>query len=1226
MKLLILKSITQFLFIVLFGVAVAQTPEQQAAPIGFMSKNLVIPPSPEAASLGQYGNVPVSLYTGKTNVSIPIYELRGKEITLPISLSYNSGGFKVGEVPGWTGLGWTLNAGGVVTRSVLGRPDDCTYFYNKSSEIYQNIAFLNPIERQEFYEEISKGYIETEPDIYFYNFAGNSGKFFIDAYKDITLEDYKPISLSISNICSNESVFTAKGPDGTTYIFEDREITDLLYDDEGLISTLDHYVYTSSWYLTQMISANKIDTIYFDYAVGSAAPLNNSNIMSEHMSYTTHGPTSSGGGGSSPPCGSISGPSFAGISTTSISTIYLTSIRLNEKEILFSSSISGSSISGRKLNSITVNHDNSQIKKFIFDYTFFDGPDLNDDRLRLDKIYEYGPLGLVAPPYKFEYSSAVLPSINSKAIDHWGYYNGSGDGSLIPTFVEGNCTRGGGANREPNASYVEACMLNKITYPTGGSTVFDYGIHKSGEPPYIKSVIIYDDNLTSTLLGGGVMASGTCQGSPKYDIKNITVPTGIDGVEFSTPGLIWDEQEHGEGVIAFAGLIKASEYTNSSCNIFSWAENNISKFEYYWFLDYQGSSATIPTMVDPGDYKLIVVNEIVGEYISIGFNYITHHTGEIVVHPPDKLIGGVRIEKITDYSADGIIASIKEYDYNGSPITLQGNSYTYQSGLSFGEPQYDYTTSHFFKAPYAQEESGSYIIDYTSYTYNLVASSRSSLGTVLGSHVGYSKVTERFKDPSGESNGSKVYYYRNNELPTVSYPFSHGLNEYGQGDLLNEQIFDRNGNLVAETINEYAYDVNETRHNKTIHGIKVFPDSYQSNQLKLVETNVPNEYIWIASYNLAYYQTYGNLSNPLHSKDFKVINNISSYSSYARWQYLAKTTKNEYRNGQVFTSYTKNFYDNQTHAQVSRQETKNSKGEIFISKLRYPGDGITDLSTNANLAKSKLVSNHVYDKVLERIELNGNSEVIASQKVHFELVNNNPFPKEVYYLKTTGPISEGSLATNYEKRASYNYNEFGDLLDYSKENDLKQGYVWSSDHEFAIAEVTGADSNAIGYTSFEGDSNEGNFTFVSNTSSDSKTGKNSHALSGSNIVKLGLQSNLQYELSFWAKGSSPSVSNVVASYDNPYTGSDGWKFYKKIISATNQITVSGSALIDEIRLHPLGAQMTTYVYEPGYGIVQTIDPNGMITQFEYYNTGRLKQIKDFDGNILKNYKYHYQTN
>lgn len=46
-------------------------------------------PSPEAANLGTYGSVPVSLFTGIPDISVPIHEMRVGSMTFPVSLRYH---------------------------------------------------------------------------------------------------------------------------------------------------------------------------------------------------------------------------------------------------------------------------------------------------------------------------------------------------------------------------------------------------------------------------------------------------------------------------------------------------------------------------------------------------------------------------------------------------------------------------------------------------------------------------------------------------------------------------------------------------------------------------------------------------------------------------------------------------------------------------------------------------------------------------------------------------------------------------------------------------------------------------------------------------------------------------------------------------------------------------------------------------------------------------------
>ncbi|HEV2481008.1 MAG TPA: hypothetical protein VGS79_15130, partial [Puia sp.] len=49
----------------------------------------VIPPSPNASALMKFTDVPVSPYTGTTDVSIPIYTIKVKGVTVPVEVSYH---------------------------------------------------------------------------------------------------------------------------------------------------------------------------------------------------------------------------------------------------------------------------------------------------------------------------------------------------------------------------------------------------------------------------------------------------------------------------------------------------------------------------------------------------------------------------------------------------------------------------------------------------------------------------------------------------------------------------------------------------------------------------------------------------------------------------------------------------------------------------------------------------------------------------------------------------------------------------------------------------------------------------------------------------------------------------------------------------------------------------------------------------------------------------------
>src|SRR5688572_13406764 len=79
----------------------------------------VTPPSPNAAAFSKYGNIPVSPYTGIPTINIPLYEINIRDIKVPVSLSYHASGIGVGDEASRIGLGWVLNAGGLISRNIV---------------------------------------------------------------------------------------------------------------------------------------------------------------------------------------------------------------------------------------------------------------------------------------------------------------------------------------------------------------------------------------------------------------------------------------------------------------------------------------------------------------------------------------------------------------------------------------------------------------------------------------------------------------------------------------------------------------------------------------------------------------------------------------------------------------------------------------------------------------------------------------------------------------------------------------------------------------------------------------------------------------------------------------------------------------------------------------------------------------------------------------------------
>ncbi len=150
---------------------------QQQVPI----KNI---PSPEIASLGEYGKVPVSLYTGIPDISVPIYELKAGNYSLPVSASYHLASVKPNSQPGCLGLGWSLIAGGYITRSVRGMYDEKCESDGYAPGYYAHASKLKNMSNEQFAAEtmhirdMYDKYYELTADEFSFNFCGYSGNFY----------------------------------------------------------------------------------------------------------------------------------------------------------------------------------------------------------------------------------------------------------------------------------------------------------------------------------------------------------------------------------------------------------------------------------------------------------------------------------------------------------------------------------------------------------------------------------------------------------------------------------------------------------------------------------------------------------------------------------------------------------------------------------------------------------------------------------------------------------------------------------------------------------------------------------------------------------------------------------------------------------------------------------------------------------------------------------------
>lgn len=486
----------------------------------FPGLNKTSVPSPDAGSIVKSANIPISYYTGIPSVTIPLWEMTGRKLKLDLSLQYHASGIKVEDISGWVGLGWSLNSGGVVSRTVRGIADDLNMGYlsaggNSLPNISKDPAGLGawvvPGETQDeqyqFLRNIGENKRDAEPDIYNFSFNGRSGRFFFDPEGDIILQSLENLKV--------EYTLDPRGQINSWEITDEQGNVYLFGTEAGIERTKKIFPvsineeYISSWYLLSVHTAYDEDAYSFEYSdysrnVKYSVPQKNISgndpDWDEMMNYTEQ---------------HIDGKYLSRIISPRETIEFL-------KEDLYPY-IGGSLTCLREIK-VYNNYDGALEKIFKLDYSFFPamGCGTAQDylppcfRLRLDMIHDLPAVSETPrPPTMFFYNNTPLPPRGSFSRDHWGYYNGADNDHLVPAVLVRNSNNllgispyidqygaasfeelsmielnvpylkekiweYDGAHREPDPEKMKAGILERIVYPTGGSTVFEYESHDFG--------------------------------------------------------------------------------------------------------------------------------------------------------------------------------------------------------------------------------------------------------------------------------------------------------------------------------------------------------------------------------------------------------------------------------------------------------------------------------------------------------------------------------------------------------------------------------------------------------------------------------------------------------------------------------------------------------------------------------------------------------------------------
>ncbi|HET6256663.1 MAG TPA: hypothetical protein VFE32_21490 [Puia sp.] len=531
------------------------------------------------------------------------------------------------------------------------------------------------------------------------------------------------------------------------------------------------------------------------------------------------------------------------------------------------------------------------------------------------------------------------------------------------------------------------------------------------------------------------------------------------------------------------------------------------------------------------------------------------------------------------------LQSSKMFDgINPNPV-LQKN-YTYLqdngslgSGVLPNEPSYN--------GPLIVETTYNYLVDTVTTIYSQYAAPNAS-GGIGGINSGfyYSKVTESVTS-DGETHKTDHYF---TAFPEI-FPDVRETKRIDYINTINTNIF----TPVSQTISNYSY-LTDT----SVNFVDAFIDSENVNI-----HHAPKVWYAFGSY-------------------------YDNWNTY--WVYPTSQQTTQYDvNGNSLTTTT-NYHFNSSTRNLTYTETQGSDGQTLVKKFKYPEDYTSGIT-------GSMVSHHVISPVIENqtwLKQNSADSLLISGSI--TQYDQSIFkPDTTYSVETVAPIGSLSNETtsgglyssllsdaHYVRKGQLQYDGNTNLSVATKASDIPVSYIWDYRHSSPIAAVSNAVQADIAYTSFEADG-KGNWTFTGSDTLDpaAPTGDHYYNLHNGNISKSGLTSATSYIISYWTKnGSAYSITGTQSGYPIQGKTINGWTYFEHKITGQTSVSLSGTGYIDELRLYPANAQMTTYTYTPLIGMSTKCDVDNRATYYLYDAFGRLKVVLDQDHNIIKTIQYH----
>ncbi len=1191
--------------------------------------------SPNAMAFGLYGDIPVSHYSGIPSIQIPLYTLKENEISVPISLSYHASGFRPDVHPSWVGNNWNLTSGGVITRTVKGKKDDWGYGdYGDIKGYYYNHGILNiPNEFTSYtnfesplaVNDLLYSYIvnigDSEPDEYSFNFPGYSGKFYLDHRRQWKVSCDKPIKVELdtmfipmflpdasdlANVHDGSYIhfpgFTLTDEFGTRYVFGiDPNAIEF---STAFFEASNAYWTAQAWHLTRIIHADGYEVKYNyerdDYI----------NQMYSSFYHTSGIYIPSESGFLLKPCPLINtGNAYISQSYSGqlISPVYLSSIESSTEKILFKRSTS------TELRYSTILTDSAnpyQYAKYMLEQNFpllrplarkiqvrpedsyieeFYTALANRVRFKqLDTIEILNNKGVSVKKFKLFFTSSISKRLSLDSIRQIGKYN-----EIMPAYrftylpYVGNeppylanksdhygfyngvdayePTSSGYFNRRStiDTAKMKFGMLESITYPTGGVTKFEYEPHKYYRRIQEVSVRGLDNNSPSNTLCGGLR------------IKK------IESYDYSTP--------------------------------------SVKKTKRYYYISNYSNTSNPATDPSSGILGARIKYEFDRFFTKVDTSPATYQTRRIssqTVLPASENSFGVHVgySEVTEHNNDG---SYSKYFFNNygpgflddSAVVLQDrtmydvtNSRARERGTLSRSEQYTSNNKLLEKKT----------IDYIALNRNTdyVRGMRGAIeGICNGSHTGRvmwatayriytyaylpkSEIVTSYSQTSSDSLVTKKYFFYNDSTRL----------------LVKDSILSSKGNPVC---NYYYYptDVIKYAPNVVAPITQTLGYMKQKNMIgfpvQTISTLKTGASEWVTDITVTKFKNFDSLVKPYQVfKFFQPAGQVTKTANHLyRIGFSGGVERDSFPNNtELIATYSK--YDLRGNITTHAKDQDISHAYLWKNNFKYPVAKAINSYNNIGYSYSTTVERLSIVQPKVQYYAAGAFRHYRAGNISIKLIwNNQEISTDSSKSRIVIIVRGGGIDRKMEIKSSrtatitnvppgiYSYNIYSDQL-----NTADAGKIVITYNGQEVQQTTTNTQNQFFYEGFEESMPSGVKPFA-----------------GSNCHKGSYQ--------------VPYVVPAGGTYHIDYRYLDGgvWKYRKRFYA--NNMTINEGTAIDEVRVFRTDTDITTYTYDPGFGLTSKSDVNGKTEKYIYDGLGRLTTVKDDKENILKRicYTYYGQT-